>query len=82
VIFERIFLPNGGISKGRSLDVPLEEVVFFLQGAASAAEAANEQNGYTDRYDQCDGASADKNPVKPVLCHHSNPHPNQTVFFR
>jgi hypothetical protein len=41
----------------------LEDVVFFLQGAASTAQAAYQQDGYSDRHDQRDEASAYKNPM-------------------
>lgn len=47
----------------------LENVVFFLQGAAGTAQAAYQQDGHADRYDQCDEASTYKNPMQPALHH-------------
>jgi hypothetical protein len=48
---------------------PLKNVVFFLQGAAGTAQAADKQNRHADRYDQRDEASAYKNPMHPALRH-------------
>ncbi len=47
----------------------LEDVVFFLQGAVRATEAANEEDRYANRYDQRNQASTDKNPMHPALHH-------------
>jgi hypothetical protein len=62
--FFRNFLPNKTSEQSEQLNfAALEDVVFFLQGAASAAQATYQQDGHADRYDQRDEASAYKNPM-------------------